>query len=70
MLHLPTYKTLSDPALNYSAIELNVDNRVALIRLNRPSDGNAVTVELATEKSGAERAAGHGLGVGQSRRVQ
>lgn len=35
--------------MNYSAIEMSIDNRVALIRLNRPSDGNAVTVELATE---------------------
>ena len=45
----PLTQLLSDPAVNYSAIELNVDNRVAIIRLNRPSDGNAVTVELATE---------------------
>ncbi len=35
--------------MNYAAIELNIDDRVALIRLNRPGDGNAVTVELASE---------------------
>ncbi len=35
--------------MNYSTIELSVAERVALIRLNRPSDGNAVTIELANE---------------------
>lgn len=35
--------------MNYSNIEFSIDGRVALIRLNRPSDGNAVTVELANE---------------------
>lgn len=35
--------------MSYTTIELSVDERVALIRLNRPGDGNAITVELANE---------------------
>lgn len=35
--------------MDYRTIELSVADHVAVIRLNRPAEGNAITVELATE---------------------
>lgn len=33
----------------YSCIEFTIEQRIAIIRLNRPAEGNAVTAEMATE---------------------
>ena len=35
--------------MNYSCIEFTIEQHVAVIRLSRPSEGNAVTVEMANE---------------------
>lgn len=35
--------------MSYSSIEFTIERHVAVIRLNRASDGNAITVEMANE---------------------
>ena len=35
--------------MTYTCIEFSVTDRVALIRLNRPQDGNALTLDMARE---------------------